>query len=169
VVEAVTESVDLLPTICEFIGAEVPLQADGWSLAPFMRGEGTPGHWRDTAHFEWAFCDPADQLAEQAFGLPMSHCSLAVSRGPAYKYVQFAASSALLPPLLFDLRADPQQVHNLCAGGEAGGAVSADATHAAWEAAQELLHWHMRTGERTLSGSLLHAERGLVEVRDTWR
>ena len=40
VVDAVTESVDILPTICEYIGAEVPLQADGWSLAPFSRGRG---------------------------------------------------------------------------------------------------------------------------------
>ena len=39
---AVTESVDVLPTICEFLGAEVPLQADGWSLAPFLRGEPAP-------------------------------------------------------------------------------------------------------------------------------
>ena len=36
VIEAVTESVDVLPTICDFMGAEVPLQADGWSLAPFV-------------------------------------------------------------------------------------------------------------------------------------
>ncbi len=38
VFDAVTESVDVLPTICEYIGAEVPLQADGWSLAPFLAG-----------------------------------------------------------------------------------------------------------------------------------
>ena len=42
VVDAVTESVDVLPTICEFFGADVPLQADGWSLAPFLRGEPAP-------------------------------------------------------------------------------------------------------------------------------
>ena len=42
VVDAVTESVDILPTICEYIGAEVPLQADGWSLAPFTPGPGRP-------------------------------------------------------------------------------------------------------------------------------
>ena len=41
-----------------------------------------------------------------------SHCSLAVSRGPDFKYVQFAASSKLYPPILFDLRQDSQQVHN---------------------------------------------------------
>jgi len=93
----------------------------------------------------------------------MSHCSLAVSRGPRYKYVQFATSSDLFPPLLFDLENDPQQVHNLCldpGGGWQG---------AAWDATQELLHWHMRTAERELSGSMLDAERGLVVARDHWR
>ena len=98
-----TESVDVLPTICDFMGVEVPLQADGWSLDPFLRGEPAPAHWRDTAHFEWSFSDPVNLLAERAFGIPMSHCALAVSRGPRYKYVQFAADAALLPPLLFDL------------------------------------------------------------------
>ena len=77
-----TESVDVLPTICDFMGVEVPLQADGWSLGPFLRGEPAPAHWRDTAHFEWSFSDPVNLLAEQVFGIPMSHCALAVTRGP---------------------------------------------------------------------------------------
>jgi len=163
VLRAVTESVDVLPTICEFLGADVPLQADGWSLAPFVRGEPTPEHWRDTAHFEWSFSDPANAGAESVLGIPMSHCSLAVSRGRRHKYVQFAAASRVLPPLLFDLESDPGQTHNLLVdGGDAVGA-------AAWEATQELLRWQMRTAERTLSGSFLHPERGLVEARDTWR
>jgi arylsulfatase A-like enzyme len=164
VVDAVTESVDILPTICEFMGGDVPLQADGWSLAPFLRGEQTPEHWRETAHFEWTFSDPVNLLAERGFGIPMSHCSLAVSRGPTYKYVQFGAASELLPPLLFDLVADPHQVHNLC-----GDTASGDWRDVAWAGAQELLQWHMRTAERALSGSLLTSERGLVEARDTWR
>ncbi len=41
-VDAVTESVDVLPTICDFMGVEVPLQADGWSLGPFLRDEPAP-------------------------------------------------------------------------------------------------------------------------------
>ena len=162
-VGAVTESVDVLPTICEFMGAEVPLQADGWSLAPFVRGEPTPAHWRDTAHFEWNFADPVGLQAETLFGIPMSHCSLAVARGPRHKYVQFAAAATMLPPLLFDLSADPGQTHNLLAEG------GPEVTAVAWAATQELLQWQMRTAERTLSGSFLHGERGLVEARDTWR
>jgi arylsulfatase A-like enzyme len=162
-VGAVTESVDVLPTICEFMGAEVPLQADGWSLAPFVRGEPTPEHWRDTSHFEWSFADPVDLVAETMFGIPMSHCSLAVARGPRHKYVQFATAAEVMPPLLFDLATDPEQTHNLLVEG------GRDVSAAAWDATQELLQWQMRTAERTLSGSFLHGERGLVEARDTWR
>jgi arylsulfatase A-like enzyme len=163
IVDAVTESVDVLPTICEFIGAEVPLQADGWSLAPFLRGEAAPSHWRDTAHFEWDFSSPAEQLAERFFGIPMSHCSLAVSRGPTYKYVQFAAPADVLPPLLFDLERDPQQIHNLCR--EPGDGWKDQA----WRSTRELLQWRMRTSERTLSGHFVSPETGLVSARDTWR
>ena len=162
-VDAVTESVDVLPTICEFLGVDVPVQADGWPLSPYLRGEPSPAHWRDTAHFEWSFSDPVNQLSERAFGVPMSHCALAVSRGPRYKYVQFAADDAAFAPLLFDLDDDPGQTQNLLASD--GPAVA----EVAWRATQELLQWRMRTAERTLSGSFLDPERGLVEARDTWR
>ena len=163
VVDAVTESVDILPTICEYIGAEIPLQADGWSLAPFSRAEGAPEHWRDTAHFEWDFSDPSGRVTESLLNVPMSHCALAVSRGPSHKYVQFATATDVFPPLLFDLRADPQQIHNLCAEPGEGWAETA------WECTQELLQWRMRSAERTLSGHFLSPERGLVTSRDSWR
>jgi arylsulfatase A-like enzyme len=170
VVDAVTESVDVLPTVCEFMGVDVPLQADGWSLVSFLRGEPAPPHWRSTAHFEWSFADPVNRLAESMFDIPMSHCSLVVSRGERFKYVQFAADAALFPPLMFDLSADPGQTHNLVADQRAHDGVSAASAHeAAWQAVQELVQWHMRTAERTLSGTFLHPERGLVEARDSWR
>ena len=60
-------------------------------------------------------------VAETAFGIPMSHCALAVSRGPRYKYVQFAADASVFPPLLFDLSDDPEQTHNLLVEEGAGG------------------------------------------------
>jgi arylsulfatase A-like enzyme len=166
VVEAVTESVDVLPTICDFMRVEVPLQADGWSLAPFVRGEQRPEHWRDTAHFEWSFADPVHKVAERMFNIPMSHCSLAVSRGPRYKYVQFATGPDIFPPLLFDVAVDPGQTENLLS---AQGAQEPRVAEAAWRATEELVQWHMRTADRTLSGSMLDAELGLVEARDAWR
>jgi arylsulfatase A-like enzyme len=163
VVKAVTESVDILPTICDYMGVDIPLQADGWSLAPFTRGQPTPEHWRDTAHFEWDFSNPSTQAAERGFGIPMSHCSLATSRSATTKYVQFATSPDLFPPLLFDLGQDPEQVNNLCA------TAGDDWKDLAWHAAQELLQWRMRTSERTLSGHMVGKDTGLVVARDRWR
>ena len=103
-------------------------------------------------------------LAENAFGIPMSHCALAVSVGPRYNYVQFAADAALLPPLLFDLsHVIPSRRHNLLAEQGDGAAPPG------WDATRELLQWQMRAAEQTLSGSFLDPERGLVEAPDTWR
>ena len=74
--------------------------------------------------------------------------------------MQFAASAELFPPLLFDLREDPDQIHNLCL--DSGNAWK----DAAWGCAQEMLQWRMRTSERTLSGHFLSPETGLVSSRD---
>jgi arylsulfatase A-like enzyme len=166
VVDAFTESVDVLPTICAWLGIEVPLQADGFALQPFTTAVGTgddglPGHWRTEAHWSWHFSNPATRAAESHFGIPMAHCSLDVARGPAVKYVQFAADSEVLPPLLFDLDADPAQRHDLVAGG--------GAAEPAWRAAQRLLQWRMRNEDRQLSGTVLTADRGPVAARDRWR
>ena len=162
-VHAVTESVDVLPTICDFMGVAVPLGLDGWSLGAFTSGQGAPEHWRDTAHYEWNFSNPATLDAERGFGIPMSHCSLAVSRGRHVKYVQFATGADLYPPLVFDLDADPDQLENLCLSKEG------DWQALAWEGSQELLRWHMRSAEHTLSGQLVGPETGLAVARDTWR
>jgi arylsulfatase A-like enzyme len=157
VVEAFTESVDVLPTICEWLDLEVPLQADGWSLAPFLRTGAAPTHWRTAAHWEWDFSDPGRRTAEQFLGVPSSHLSLAVVRGEAHKYVQFAADTSVMPPLCFDLRADPHQLVNRCA--------DPASAELAWRGAQDLLQWRMRTDERTLSGTLL-SPAGPVSSRD---
>ena len=46
-----TENVDLLPTLADALGVEQPVQCDGESLAPLLRGEAPP--WREWAHYEW--------------------------------------------------------------------------------------------------------------------
>jgi arylsulfatase A-like enzyme len=160
VVEAFTESVDVLPTICEWLDIEVPVQADGYALQPFLRGEGAPAWWRTSAHWSWDFADPATRLAERYLGVPMAHCALDVERGADTKYVQFAADPSVLPPLLFDLAEDPWQLHDLV---RAGGAADRG-----WEAAQRLLRWRMRYDERTLSGTML-TDGGVVRARDEFR
>jgi arylsulfatase A-like enzyme len=162
VVKAFTESVDVLPTICRWLGIEVPLQADGFDLQPFLAGpSAAPDHWRTEAHWSWNFSEPATRVAEEYFGIPMAHCALDVGRGADIKYVQFAADGGELPPLLFDLAVDPDQLHDLVREGGAG--------ELGWAAAQRLLQWRMRNDERTLSGTMLTPSAGVMSARDDWR
>jgi arylsulfatase A-like enzyme len=166
VVDSFTESVDVLPTICRWLGIEVPLQADGSALQPFLTGEGLgpdgrPDHWREEAHWSWSFANPASGLAEAHFGMPMAHCYLDVVRSDAVKYVQFADDPEVLPPLLFDLTDDPHQLHDLFRHGEAA--------QLGWEASQRMARWRMRYDDRTLSGTLLTAADGPRVARDDWR
>lgn len=104
VVDRFTEAVDILPTLAEVMGQEVPPQCDGSSLLPFLAGS-EPGRWRTEAHYEWDWRDalmgphrqggPADPRLER--------CNLAVARSSSHAYVQFADGSSLC----FDLGADP--------------------------------------------------------------
>jgi arylsulfatase A-like enzyme len=161
VVREVTESVDVLPTILSFIGAEIPAQVDGWPLTPFIEQGTAPEHWRTEAHFEWAFHHPVLKMAEAYFGVPSAHCVLNVVRSDRYKYVQFAADPDVLPALLFDLEADPRQLTDVS---------SAPACRQlGLEAAQAMLRWRMRNDERTLVNDFLHSRLGHVVARDTWR
>lgn len=164
VVRAVTESVDVLPTLCQWMGVDVPAQADGWSLLPFVHGGEAPPHWRDEAHFAWDF---AARWAGRPLrdgplaGLPAAHCSLTVSRSATEKYVAFAAAAEQFPPLLFDLSADPAQLDDLCRRPEAAERAGA--------AAQRMLQWRMRNEARELSDLFLHRSHGVVATHDDWR
>lgn len=162
VVTRPTEHVDVLPTLCTWMGVEVPLQCDGRALQPFLhddRGR-EPEDWRTAVHWEWDFRNPWLLLAEEALGIPMEQCCLNVVRDDDWKYVHFGADPDVLPPLLFDLRADPDQVEDL-AGDPGHSSVVADR-------AGELLRWRMRHDERTLTGHMVTPE-GLVVHRDPHR
>jgi len=161
VVHAVTEHVDVLPTILDWIGVEVPLQCDGRELTPFLHEAAAPADWRTAAHWEWDFRHPELHVAEDLLGIPMEHCTLNVVRGERWKYVHFGADAAVLPPLLFDLAADPEQLIDL----------AADPGHDSVRAdqASALLTWRMRHDERTLTGSFLSPSQGLVVRRDPRR
>ncbi len=53
-VDAFSESIDIMPTILDWLGAEPPVECDGASLLPFIEGE-TPKAWRAEAHMELDF------------------------------------------------------------------------------------------------------------------
>jgi len=103
-----TEAVDVTPTIEAAIGVQPAHPLDGKALQPFLRGE-TPDDWRKEAHWEYDFREVASQQAEIALSLHSEACALSVIRDERFKYVHFVD----LPPLLFDLENDPNEVTNL--------------------------------------------------------
>jgi arylsulfatase A-like enzyme len=149
---APTESVDVMPTILDWLGGEIPRACDGASLLPFMAG-GAPAGWRDALHYEFDFRDVVFSAAhaEGVLGLHMDNCSLCVVQDERYKYVHFAA----LPPLFFDLAADPAQLHNLAESPAYAGLVK--------HYAQKALSWRLSHAERTLTG--FRASRSGLEER----
>lgn len=142
-VDAFTEHVDLMPTVIDWLGGTPPAQCDGRSLLPLLGGSPVPEDWRRHAHWEFDFRDVARGEAERALGLRPGQCVLNVLRGERYKYVHFAG----LPPLFFDLDADPGQFRNL----------ADDPAHTALvrDHAQALLSWRMENDERVLANMLL--------------
>ncbi len=135
---AFTESIDLMPTMLDWLGGETPDACDGRSLMPLVHGE-RPADWRTELHYEFDFRDTANSRPEADLGLTMDECSLCVVQDDKFKYVHFAA----LPPLLFDLTADPHQFRNVAAD-PAYGDVARDY-------AQRALSWRMRHADRTLT------------------
>src|SRR5690606_16171014 len=50
-VDKFTEAVDIMPTLIDLMGENVPAHLDGTSLSGFLDG-GEPTTWRDAAHWE---------------------------------------------------------------------------------------------------------------------
>ncbi|MEE8387419.1 MAG: alkaline phosphatase family protein [Acidiferrobacterales bacterium] len=148
-VDAFTESVDIMPTILECLGVDIPNQCDGEPLTPFCHGE-TPANWRKEVHWGFDFRNFNDSDGNTIFGLKPDQCSVNVIRDRRYKYVHFTA----LPPLLFDLEQDPDELHNLVDQPEYQGLVL--------EYAQKMLSWRMNHDERVLANIKLTPE-GVVE------
>lgn len=136
--DAFTEAIDVMPTILDWLGLDLPQQCDGHSLLPFLEGPG-PRDWRQEVHFEHDFRDIPGQHPEQALGLASDHCCYAAIRDKQYKYVHFAK----LPPLLFDMRADPWEMNNLAEDPAMAPVVA--------RYAQKMLSWRLAHAERTLT------------------
>jgi arylsulfatase A-like enzyme len=94
-----TESIDVAPTILDWVGAGVPDAMDGRSLLPLLQGE-TPDDWREHCFSELDFSEPLrPSLWQQALGTQDSESNLCILRSGSLTLVEFAAD---LPPMLFD-------------------------------------------------------------------
>jgi len=142
-----SESVDLMPTLLERVGLEVPETCDGRSLWPLIEGP-APRQWRAQTFWEFDFRSVDSDKSETALDLRPDQCSLNVIRDRRYKYVHFTA----LPPLLFDLEADPLELHDVAAQPRYLGVLS--------EYAGKLLSQRMLHADRTLTNYRL-TPRGL--------
>jgi arylsulfatase A-like enzyme len=147
-VDAFTEHVDLMPTVLDALGLEIPRQCDGAPLSGFLTGE-PPSEWRRAAHWEHDFRDVVAGTYEAALGLGSDECTLAARFDGRHGYVHFAA----LPSLLFDASGDSAWLADI--GGRREAAPTALAQ------AQAMLSWRMRAAERRLTGCAL-TPRGVV-------
>ncbi|WP_417770918.1 alkaline phosphatase family protein [Stappia sp.] len=150
-VSAFTESVDVMPSVLEAIGAECPNWLDGAPLTPFLEG-GAPAEWRDAVHWEYDFREVATREAEEGLGVPLDASAMSVIRDEDVKYVHFAG----LPPLLFDLAADPHETRNV--------ADDPAYTSLRLHYAEKMLSWRARHLDRRLTGLEL-TENGPVDGR----
>lgn len=139
-VNAFTENVDILPTVCDALGEPVPLQCDGLPLTHFLRGEAPPS-WRDAAHWEydWRSANIPRGPHPWPWDRRLERQNLAVRRTQDAAYVHFADGSSLC----YDLARDPTW-HTLVED------PSVILPHA-----QALLSWRAQHMERTLTGMLV--------------
>lgn len=108
-IHSFTEHVDLLPTILDALEMSFGENYDGHSLVPFLHGEAISIPWRETTHFAYDFRDLSGQSTETALGLTSDECNFRAIRGERWKYAEFPT----LPPLLFDVKNDPNETMNL--------------------------------------------------------
>jgi len=138
VVNAFSESIDIMPTILEAISMDIPDQCNGHSVLPFCRGV-QPKNWRQEYHAEFDLRSPYGIDEDIPLGLSMKQCMVNIICGKRYKYVHFNG----LPPLFFDRENDPNEFHDL----------SGDpAYHVAMlEYAQKILNWRMDHDDSALT------------------
>ncbi|UWQ12845.1 alkaline phosphatase family protein (plasmid) [Aliiroseovarius crassostreae] len=99
-----TESIDLMPTILDWVGQEVPNSVDGRSLLPLTQGD-IPSDWRRYSFSELDFADPEHPTRwERELGTDPSTSNLSILRDEQLTLIEFAAET--LDPILFDHRAN---------------------------------------------------------------
>ena len=109
IVEEMTESVDVSPTILDWLGAEIPTDWNGRSLLPIVENTDKKLEPRDFVVFEFDFRENHYSSFVENKQLAPEECSLAVIRTQKWKYVHFPS----LPCMLFDLSNDPHEQVNL--------------------------------------------------------
>ncbi len=173
--DAFVSSVDILPTIVDAVGAEIPAHVQGRSLRKVGAGDNTG--WRDTLAAEFhmhgeglffpirALRDERHQIIHNLLaGKARTYVSVdgdtapAVASAPRYNGTPAQAAMALLPNPpeweLYDLRTDPHQFQNL-----AYEAAHADTLR---RMQHHLVNWRQETNDPFLNSETLAAKHAEV-------
>jgi len=98
VIEELIQNIDIAPTILDVAGLETPARMDGKSFLPILQGKKIP--WRDAAFYEYYW--------ERNF--PQTPTTHGV-RTDHYKYIHYHGIWDI--DELYDLKEDPEEMHNL--------------------------------------------------------
>ena len=107
-VDDFTESVDLAPTILDWLNEDIPINWSGESLIEYTRN-GNRKSVKPYVVFEFDFSESHYSQFVKEKKLTPEECTLICIRTNKWKYVHFPS----LPSLLFDLENDPQEMKNL--------------------------------------------------------
>ena len=102
-----TESVDVAPTILEWLGAEIPIDWNGQSLMHNIDDQYNKLSNKEYVVFDYDFRENTSFVKDKK--LAPEQCNLSVIRNHRWKYVHFPS----MPNLLFDLENDPNEINNL--------------------------------------------------------
>jgi arylsulfatase A-like enzyme len=103
-----TESVDLAPTILDWLNEDIPVNWSGESLIDYTK-KGERKSIKPHVVFEFDFSESHYSKFVKEKILTPEECSLICIRTSKWKYVHFPS----LPSLLFDLENDPLEMKNL--------------------------------------------------------
>ena len=108
-IDQMTESVDLAPTIMDWLGGNIPADWNGRSLLSIVENTQPQLPPRDFVVFEWDFRERYYTDFIEKSELAPEECNLAVIRNNEWKYVHFPS----FPSLLYNLKNDPYENDNL--------------------------------------------------------
>jgi len=146
-----TESVDIAPTILDWIEGKIPQDWNGQSLIPIIRDSKNKYVNKKYVVFDWDFRESHYSSFVEKKQLAPEECNLSVIRTKDWKYVHFPS----LPPLLFNLTDDPYEINNL--------ANESNYLNIRNDLLSELLSHRMLHQERQLSNSLL-TKKGVINT-----
>jgi arylsulfatase A-like enzyme len=133
--DALVESIDLAPTFLDAVGAKVPGHIlEGRSLTPFLHGV-APDDWRSYAVSEY---DYSPTQAAKNLDVAPRDARMFMVVTDAWKLIHAEGG---FRPMLFDMKNDPGELHDLGGSADHGGIIEMMYEH--------LNEWALRMSQRT--------------------